>query len=67
MNVCPRQEVKGYIIVIQKNLTVKNPEIRILVLAMNSIPSAMAIEIMVMVVALISIIRVEGIMHTDVE
>jgi hypothetical protein len=67
MNVCPRQEVKGYIIVIQKNLTVKNLEIRILVSAMNSIPSAMAIEVMVMVAVLISIIHVEGIMHMDVE
>jgi hypothetical protein len=34
---------------------------RILVLAMNSIPSEMAVEVMVMVAALISIICVEGV------
>jgi hypothetical protein len=56
MNVCPRLEVEGYIIMIQKNLTAKNPEMRILVSAMNSIPSAMAVEVMVMVATLISII-----------
>jgi hypothetical protein len=45
----------------------KNPEMRILVSVMNSIPSAMAVEIMVMVPALILIIRVEGVVHMDVE
>jgi hypothetical protein len=65
MNIFPQQEVEGCIIVIQKNLTVKNPEMRILVSTMNSIPSAMAIEVMVMVTMLISIIRMEGVMHTD--
>jgi hypothetical protein len=39
--------------VIQKNFTEKNPETRILVSAMNSIPLVMAVEIMVMVAALI--------------
>jgi hypothetical protein len=67
MNVCPRLEVEGYIIMIQKNLTAKNPEMRILVSAMNSIPSAMAVEVMVMVATLISIIWVEGIVHMDAE
>jgi hypothetical protein len=67
MNVCPWHEVEGYIIAIQKNFTEKNPEMRILVSAMNSTPSAMGIEVMVMVAALISIIRVEGIVHTDSE
>jgi hypothetical protein len=51
--------------VIQKNFTEKNPETRILVSAMNSIPLSMAVEIMVMVAALILKIRVEGIVHTD--
>jgi hypothetical protein len=65
---CPhQQEVEGYIIVIHKNFTEKNPEMRIMVSAINSIPSAMAIEVMVVLVMLISIICVEGIMHTDVE
>jgi hypothetical protein len=67
MNVCPSQEVEGYIIVIHKNFTEKNPEMRIMVSAINSIPSAMAIEVMVVLVMLISIIRVEGVVHTDVE
>jgi hypothetical protein len=67
MNVCPRQEVEGYIIMIQKNLTAKNPEMRILVLAMNLIPSAMVVEVMVMVATLISIICEEGVVHTDAE
>jgi hypothetical protein len=42
-------------------------KMRILVLSMNSIPSTMVIEVMVMVAALISIICMEGVMHTDVE
>jgi hypothetical protein len=67
MNVYPQQEVEGYIIIIQKNLTMKNPEMRILVSAMNSIPFVMAVEVMVMVATLISIICVEGVMHTDTE
>jgi hypothetical protein len=67
MNVCPWQELEGYIIMIHKDLTMKNPEMRILVSVMNSIPSAMAVEIMVMVPALILIIRVEGVVHMDVE
>jgi hypothetical protein len=53
--------------VIQKNFTEKNPEMRILVSAMNSIPSAMVVEFMVMVTTLISIICVEGIVHKDTE
>jgi hypothetical protein len=40
---------------------------RNLVLVMNSIPLEMAIEVMVMVVASISIIRVEDVVHTDAE
>jgi hypothetical protein len=67
MNICPRQKVKGYIIVIQKNFTEKNPEMIILVSAMNSIPSALAIKVMVVFATLSSIIRVEGVVHTDVE
>jgi hypothetical protein len=67
MNVCPRQEVEGYIIVIQKNLTAKHLKMRILFSAMNSIPSAMVIEVMVMVATLISIICMEGVVHTDAE
>jgi hypothetical protein len=66
MNVCP-QEDGGYIIVIQKNLTEKNPEMRILVLAMDLIASAMAVEVMVVVATLISIIHVEGVVHTNAE
>jgi hypothetical protein len=40
---------------------------RILVSTMNSIPLAMAVEVMVMVAALILIIRVECVVHTDIE
>jgi hypothetical protein len=67
MNMCPRQEVDDYIIMIQMNLTAKNPEMRILVSVMSLIPSAMVVEVMVMVATLISIICMEGIVHTDVE
>jgi hypothetical protein len=67
MNVCPRQEVECYIIVILKNFIEKDSEMRILVSAMNLISSAMAVEVTVVVATLISIIRVEGVVHTNTE
>ena len=63
--VFPRREAEGHIVVMKK-IPGRSLVMRILVLAMDLIASAMAMEDMVVVVVLILIISVVAVVHMDV-